>query len=58
MPRAKPHNAHAMNSAVAETPAAAQERLKLTEIFLSLQGEANAVGWPTVFVRLTGCPLR
>lgn len=34
------------------------ERLKLTEIFHSLQGEADAVGWPTVFVRLTGCPLR
>ena len=34
------------------------ERLKITEIFLSLQGEANTVGWPTVFVRLTGCPLR
>ena len=34
------------------------ERLKLTEIFLSLQGEADAIGWPTVFVRLTGCPLR
>jgi 7-carboxy-7-deazaguanine synthase len=34
------------------------ERVKLTEIFLSIQGEANAVGWPTVFVRLTGCPLR
>lgn len=33
-------------------------RLKITEIFLSIQGEANAVGWPTVFVRLTGCPLR
>lgn len=36
----------------------AQERLKLTEIFLSVQGEARSVGWPTVFVRLTGCPLR
>ncbi len=34
------------------------ERLKITEIFLSLQGEAAAAGWPTVFVRLTGCPLR
>lgn len=34
------------------------ERLRITEIFLSLQGEARSVGWPTVFVRLTGCPLR
>ncbi len=33
-------------------------RVKLTEIFLSIQGEADHVGWPTVFVRLTGCPLR
>jgi 7-carboxy-7-deazaguanine synthase len=33
-------------------------RLKLTEIFLSLQGEADTAGWPTTFVRLTGCPLR
>lgn len=39
-----------------ETTAA--ERLRLTEIFLSVQGEARSVGWPTVFVRLTGCPLR
>lgn len=34
------------------------ERLKINEIFHSLQGEADAVGFPTVFVRLTGCPLR
>ena len=39
-------------------PVEAAERLRLTEIFLSLQGESRSVGWPTVFVRLTGCPLR
>lgn len=41
-----------------ENPLAASARLKVSEIFLSIQGEADAVGWPTVFVRLTGCPLR
>ena len=33
-------------------------RLKVTETFVSIQGEADDVGWPTLFVRLTGCPLR
>ncbi|MGN7919887.1 7-carboxy-7-deazaguanine synthase QueE [Lysobacter sp. 22409] len=47
-----------MNAVATETAAASSERLRLTEIFLSLQGESNSIGWPTVFVRLTGCPLR
>jgi 7-carboxy-7-deazaguanine synthase len=41
---------------VIEAPAELQ--LRLTEIFFSLQGESTRVGLPTVFVRLTGCPLR
>ena len=32
--------------------------LRITEVFYSLQGESNSVGIPTVFIRLTGCPLR
>ena len=48
-----------MNAAVpSDIVQSATDRLKITEIFLSLQGEAATVGWPTVFVRLTGCPLR
>ncbi|MDT3719760.1 7-carboxy-7-deazaguanine synthase QueE [Pseudomonas oryzihabitans] len=35
-----------------------KDTLRLTEIFYSLQGEARTAGLPTVFVRLTGCPLR
>lgn len=35
-----------------------QNKLRITEVFLSLQGESTRVGLPTVFVRLTGCPLR
>lgn len=44
--------------AAAAEPELATERLRITEIFLSIQGEAVFSGWPTVFVRLTGCPLR
>jgi len=36
----------------------ASDQLRITEIFNSLQGETRSVGLPTVFVRLTGCPLR
>lgn len=47
------------HASVAEAaPAEVSERLRITEIFHSIQGEADAIGWPTVFVRLTGCPLR
>ena len=34
------------------------QRLRITEIFTSIQGESNSVGIPTIFIRLTGCPLR
>ena len=47
-----------MNAVVPEAAVTSPERLRLTEIFLSLQGESRSIGWPTVFVRLTGCPLR
>ncbi len=33
-------------------------QLRISEIFYSIQGESALVGWPTVFIRLTGCPLR
>ena len=45
-----------MSAEASAVPAAA--RLRITETFLSLQGEAESVGWPTFFIRLTGCPLR
>lgn len=45
-------------SASAKSDLESPERLRITEIFLSIQGEAASAGWPTVFVRLTGCPLR
>ncbi len=43
---------------MATTESRSGERLRITEIFYSLQGESRTVGLPTVFVRLTGCPLR
>jgi 7-carboxy-7-deazaguanine synthase len=45
-------------AAVARDSIPATERLRITEVFHSLQGEADTVGLPTAFVRLTGCPLR
>lgn len=45
-------------AAVARDAIPVAERLRITEVFHSLQGEADTAGLPTVFVRLTGCPLR
>jgi 7-carboxy-7-deazaguanine synthase len=47
-----------MNATPRDAGNEVQPRLKITEIFYSLQGEADTVGFPTVFIRLTGCPLR
>jgi 7-carboxy-7-deazaguanine synthase len=51
-----------MSAPVATSPpppdATGSERLRITEIFHSIQGESRTMGLPTVFVRLTGCPLR
>ena len=47
-----------MQSAAFRTLSGTAPRLRISEIFLSLQGESRTVGVPTVFVRLTGCPLR
>jgi 7-carboxy-7-deazaguanine synthase len=47
-----------MEPVVPKVPAVVSERLRISEIFVSLQGESTTVGLPTVFVRLTGCPLR
>lgn len=52
------HKQSVMHGAQRKEALPATQRLKITEIFHSVQGEADSVGWPTVFVRLTGCPLR
>ena len=47
-----------MSSNTAQSTDSREGMLKITEIFHSLQGEARDAGRPTVFIRLTGCPLR
>ncbi len=47
-----------MNNGIADPLDANGQRLRITEIFFSIQGEARTVGLPTIFIRLTGCPLR
>lgn len=47
-----------MSTAAKRDDLAPGERLRITEIFYSIQGESRPTGFPTVFVRLTGCPLR
>ncbi|MEK7733921.1 MAG: 7-carboxy-7-deazaguanine synthase QueE [Pseudomonadota bacterium] len=47
-----------MNTAPDPVTVSPSSRLRVNEIFHSLQGEARTVGIPTVFIRLTGCPLR
>lgn len=47
-----------MNTPQQNEPVPVKNKLRLSEIFYSIQGEARTVGIPTVFIRLTGCPLR
>ncbi len=56
IPAAIPRAAEAKVSS--PSASARSEELRINEIFFSLQGESSRVGLPTVFVRLTGCPLR
>jgi 7-carboxy-7-deazaguanine synthase len=52
------HSTAARSEPAGGSPGLPDVRLRLTEIFFSLQGETSRAGLPTVFVRLTGCPLR
>ena len=56
--RSAPEGRNAGTHSVKPETGSVPERLRITEIFYSLQGEARTVGIPTVFIRLTGCPLR
>jgi len=47
-----------MSGDESQTAGSRDTRLRITEVFYSLQGESRPAGLPTVFVRLTGCPLR
>lgn len=53
-----PYKAEYRTTGGGEPARRSSDQLRITEIFYSLQGEARTVGIPTVFVRLTGCPLR
>jgi 7-carboxy-7-deazaguanine synthase len=53
LPESSPLSGHGQDSQAEKA-----ETLRVSEIFFSLQGETSRVGLPTVFVRLTGCPLR
>ena len=52
----KPKNSSLLPNSMSHANSAAQ--LRISEIFFSLQGETSRIGLPTVFIRLTGCPLR
>ena len=58
IPAAIPRAAEGRVSSASVTTMPRRAEVRINEIFFSLQGESSRVGLPTVFVRLTGCPLR
>ena len=58
IPAAIPRAAEGKVSSASVTTMPRRAEVRINEIFFSLQGESSRVGLPTVFVRLTGCPLR